>query len=123
MISNRKIAKKMQECGIPVMKPAETGEVFDAMDRQFRGELGWEEFRDGLIQLSKPFTSKDILWLESSVLQLDKQLIDHQASGECIDWDHRIDRVHAHARLISERLSLLESNLKEFFKRVGYQPA
>merc|ERR1712217_126233 len=120
MIGNKKIGKKMQECGIPVMKPSEIREVFNAMDTDFSGQLAWDEFRDGLVQLSKPFTSKDIMWLESTVMQLDKMLAEHSTSAECIDWDTRIDKVHAHARLISERLSLLEVTLKDFFARVGH---
>jgi len=123
MLCNRKVAKKMQECGLPAIRAQETSEIFQAMDRDRDGQLPWEEFRDGLIQLSKPFTSKDIMWLESSILKLDRMLAQHDASGHCIDWDHRLDRVHAHATLISERLAFLERSLSGFFDRVGYRPA
>jgi len=124
MMQIPEIVEKMEKLDIHLMQN-ECFQIFDCLDRNRDGSLSWDEFRDGLIQLSKPWTSKDVMWLEGSVAKLDRTLklagVNEKATGmSASEWDRNLDRVHARACLIQDKVSMLEAEVQEFFDDMGY---
>jgi len=123
MLSDRSISEKLQEWGFPELRAGQARDVFNALDRDTDGHLSWNEFRDGILQLSRPSTSKDIMWLEARVFRIDRNFREYPNANPGLLWDHQVNRVHARAALISERLDLLQHELAAFFKSAGYDPS
>mmetsp|Transcript_65150 Transcript_65150/g.201664 ORF Transcript_65150/g.201664 Transcript_65150/m.201664 type:complete len:432 (-) Transcript_65150:78-1373(-) len=122
MVCKRHCAEKLTDWGVPIMKAGEARQVFDALDRDGDQSLTWDEFRDGLLQLSRPFSAKDVMWLEGHVFKLDAALREKAGQNPGLAWDMRLNKVHAKATFVSERLGILERDLEEFFSHVGFQP-
>jgi len=107
---------------LPAIKEKEAEEIFEALDRDGSGQLSWSEFRDGLLQMRRPFAIKDIMWLEATLSKLDMSLVQYRKTNEGYQWDCQLNKLHARATLIFERLSFLENQLGDFFDSVGYDP-
>jgi hypothetical protein len=119
IFQNPELQEQLKECGLDVQSD-EIPEVFAALDRAGHGQLPWPAFRDGLIQLCKEVSSRDIMWLEGSIIKLDRVLRSNGVVGAGQAWDQKLDRVYARASLVRERVVVLEKDLLEFFGHIGY---
>jgi len=120
LILGDRLASKLRELSFPDMRSSEIKEVFDAMDTDSNGLLSLNEFRDGVLQLCKSYSPKDIMWLEGTICRVDRRLHKNQPTEPGEAWDRRLDKMHARAALLCERLKAIEGQLADFFARVGY---
>lgn len=113
-------AKELYNWGVPAIEDDNVASTFSALDWDQAGFLTWDAFRDGLVRLSKPFTPRDMMWLESSICRLDKALLERMECHPGIQWDHKLLRIHARVSLLYDRVERLDAKLQVFFKQVGY---
>jgi len=136
IVSQEGVSKALADAGLKDMDDKQRSWLFKAFDRDNNGTVSWDELKESLTQISRhasPLASPlEIMKIEGVLVRLDRTLRDwrsKQPSSSAdkhhrndVDWDQRLELVHARSALLKERLKALDGDLQVFFKAMNYDP-